>query len=75
MTNQKIKTSTIFFIIGVFLFVAFLFMFAVPQDQFGTGYKDFSLILEGSPITIIISIAILSILAGFIFKLWIENRK
>ncbi len=79
MENQKIKTSTIFFIIGIFLFVALLFMFAVPQSQFdgnigGENGITWS-IKDVSETTIVILILdVLSFLIWLI-KLRSENKR
>ena len=75
---MKIKTSSIFFGIGIFVLVILLFMFAVPQSQFDAeaGPVKVSIKDISEPTVIILfTILVLVILIGFIAKFWFENKK
>ena len=79
MAKQKVKTSSIFFIIGFFILVALIFMFAVEQSQMTAKINNVGEItvsgVSETAIIIVVSILALTILIGLIIKLKFENKR
>jgi len=79
MNKKQIKTSSIFFGIGIFLLAILIFMFAVPQQQFVAEIDNIGSItandVSESTIIILFSISALVILIGLIIKLRFEDKR